>query len=262
MGGKYEAQGVLVRTIISPASAATGSRAYRRHRTDRQYPHPASHTRHHRLMKDPGIRSSSSSSSSPSSSMLREWGAAAAACARGASPSRASSVSALALLRVSENDIGEDDDADVVVFGVPFATSPTSLPHSARSSGDGGERYCCCLLESGSGVAHDNGDPLRLLISSSSSEPKLSASWSFLLLFAPLPFAKRDMARAAPIALRQHARGSKFSHRPQRSCSTGAAKLVSHACDNACSAASRRAGLGWRRARMKFFAVMEGAKVG
>src|SRR4029077_6388269 len=80
-------------------------------------------------------------------------------------------------------------------------------------------------------------------------------------LFAPLPFAKRDMARAAPIALRQRARGSKFSRRPQRSCSVGAAKLVSHVCDEACSAVSRRAGLGWRRARMKFFAVIERAQV-
>jgi len=114
-------------------------------------------------------------------------------------------------------------------------------------------------LESRSGVAHDDGDPLRLPVSSSSSER--ITSWSFLLLFAPLPFAKRDMARAAPIAVWQRARGLRFSCRPQRSCSVVPAKLVSHVCDRGGSAVSRRAGLGWRRARRKFFAGLEGAKV-
>jgi len=137
---------------------------------------------------------------------------------------------------------------------------PLSPPCSARSSGDGGERCCRCLLESGSGVGRDDGDPLRLSISSSSAE--LSTSWSSLLLLSkPLPFAKRDMARTAPIALRQRARGSKFSRRPQRSCSVGAAKLVSHVCDSTCLAMSRRGGLGWRRVRMKLFVVMDSAKV-
>jgi hypothetical protein len=78
----------------------------------------------------------------------------------------------------------------------------------------------------------------------------------FLLLFAPLPFAKRDMARAAPIALRHRARGSKFSRRPQRSYSIGVAKLVSHVCDSACSEVRRHTGSGWRRGRMKFLALM------
>ena len=97
------------------------------------------------------------------------------------------------------------------------------------------EKRCRCLLESGSGVARDDGNLLRLPILSSSSE--LSISWSFLLLlFALLPFAKHNLARAIPIALRQHARGSKFLHRLQRSRSIGAAKLMGHVCDRACLA--------------------------
>jgi len=40
--------GIRAQGDISPASAATGSRAYRRHQTDRQYPHPVSHFQHHR----------------------------------------------------------------------------------------------------------------------------------------------------------------------------------------------------------------------
>ena len=49
------------------------------------------------------------------------------------------------------------------------------------------------------------------------------------------------MARAAPIALRYRARGSKFSRRPQRSYSDGAVKLMSHICDSACPAVRQRA---------------------
>ena len=107
------------------------------------------------------------------------------------------SAAALALLRASENDIGEDDDdADILA---PFVTSPASPPPSARSSADGGERRCCCLLGSGSGVTRNDGDPPRLPLSLSPSLSELSAScWSFLLLFAPLPFAKRDMGPVPP----------------------------------------------------------------
>ena len=63
--------------------------------------------------------------------------------------SRKNRTAALALFRASENDIGEDDDGDIIVFGVPFATSPASPPSSARSSGgDAGGRccYCRCLV--------------------------------------------------------------------------------------------------------------------
>src|SRR5712691_8213948 len=67
-------------------------------------------------------------------------------------------------------------------------------------------------FDSRSGVAPHDSDTFRLPLSSSSSE--LSARWSFLLLFAPLLFANRDMAHATPIALAQCARGSKFWRRP------------------------------------------------
>ena len=104
-----------------------------------------------------------------------------------------------------------------------------------------------------SGMAHHDGDPLLGLLPLSSSSLELRATWSFLLLFAPLLFAKHDRARVLPIALRQRARGSKFSSRPQRACLVGAAKLVSHVCDSTCLAVKRRAGSGLRRARMDFF---------
>jgi len=152
--------------------------------------------------------------------------------ARGAYPSRAflASETALALLRESpaDNDIMEDDGGDVVVFRVPFATSPASPPRGARpSSGDAGGR---CHFKPGFGIARRGGDPPRLLMSPPSSE--LSTSWSFLSLFAPLRLAKSDSARVTPpIALCQRAPESKFSRRPHRSCSVGAAKLVSRACD-------------------------------
>jgi len=75
-----------------------------------------------------------------------------------------------------------------------------------------------------------------------------------LSLFAPLHFPKRDRTRATPIALRHRARGSKFSRRPQRPCSVGGAKSVSHICDGICSAMRRRADgavSGWRTATEK-----------
>ncbi len=109
-------------------------------------------------------------------------------------------------------------------------------------------------FDSRSGVAPHDSDTFRLPLSSSSSE--LSARWSFLLLFAPLLFANRDMARATCPSVPA---GQSSGVGPQRSCSVGAAKLVSHVCDSACSAVRRREGSGWRRARMKFLAV--GAKV-
>ena len=86
----------------------------------------------------------------------------------------------------------------------PLYPSSASPPRSVRSSCDGGERSCCCLFESGSGVAPHDGDTFQLSLSPSSLA--LSARWSFLLLFAPFLFANRAVVRAAPIALRQRAR--------------------------------------------------------
>ena len=85
--------------------------------------------------------------------------------ARGLPPSHAFSVSAapLALLRASENDTAEDDNGDdIVVFGALFATSSAIAaipPWGARPTADGGERCCCSLLKSGSGVPRNKGDP-------------------------------------------------------------------------------------------------------
>jgi hypothetical protein len=57
------------------------------------------------------------------------------------------------------------------------------------------------------------------------------------------------------------ARGSKFSRKPDKSCSVGAAKLVSHLCASACSAVRRRDESGFSSGRMKSFAVVPGPKV-
>ena len=135
--------------------------------------------------------------------------------------SRKSRAAALALLRASENDIGEGDDGDVIIFGVPFATSPGPIARNHPAA-----MQVETVALSGSCVARHVGDSLRPPSSGTSSE--LSASWAFLLLFAPLLFAERVMARGAPIALRQRMHGSKFSRRSQRSCLIGAAKILSH----------------------------------
>jgi len=144
------------------------------------------------VIHKPGVRGATSSSST--SSTLCGWGAVVVVCARGVSPSHA--FSALALLRASENSIG----GDVVGFGVPSATTPASPPRGTRSSGDGGDRYCCCHLVPDSGVARHDDDPLLLPPSSSSSEP--SASWSFFCCsrhhFSRTVTGTRHADRAAP----------------------------------------------------------------
>jgi hypothetical protein len=94
-------------------------------------------------------------------------------------PSRAFSVmaEALALLRASETDIGEkDDDGDVVLFGVPLATSPAGPPCSAQSSADRGKRcWYCQSLVSASRVTKATCS-CSLLSSSSSSELSTNGS--------------------------------------------------------------------------------------
>jgi hypothetical protein len=63
-----------------------------------------------------------------------------------------------------------------------------------------------------------------------------------------------DSRSATGPALCQRTR-VKFSRRPDRSCSVGAAKLVSHVCASACLAVRRRVGSGLSNARMKLFAI-------
>ena len=235
--------------------------------------------------KDPGIRRSITSSFSSSSSssdvaslpvarwdvffidgscvfggdgvVLEEFGASSCAF-----PVTVWSVAALALLIASENDIeGGVVVAVLAVFvgvDLPDATRPARPARACRggcrSSGDeGGDgccccRCCCCTLVSD--AARQDGFVPFSPSSSSSLIPNLS---SFTAAAAP-PF-KRDRTRAAPIAFRQRARGSKFSRRPERSCSVGQAKVVNHGCARACSAVRRRSGSGLSRAWMKFLAV-------
>jgi hypothetical protein len=57
------------------------------------------------------------------------------------------------------------------------------------------------------------------------------------------------------IARRQRARESKLSRRPDRSCSVGVAKPVSHVCASACSGVRRRAWSGLSSMQMKLFGV-------
>jgi hypothetical protein len=91
-----------------------------------------------------------------SSSVLRGWDdIVVIVCAPDVSPSCDFSVFGFAG-RHQKNEIG----SGVVDFGVPFTTNPASPPRGARSFGDGGDRYCYCLLVSGSSVACHDCDPL------------------------------------------------------------------------------------------------------
>ena len=132
--------------------------------------------------------------------------------------------------------------------GVPTSGNITVIAKKVKTPGP----TSSCTSSSTSGVTPHDSDTFQLPASSSSSE--LSARWFLLLLFAPLLFANRDMARTTTLnALRQYVCRPKFWRRPQRSCSVGAAKVVSHVCDSACSVVRRRQGLGpsgWRRARI------------
>ena len=131
---------------------------------------------------------------------------------------------------------------------------------SGDDGGDGEERCCCCCcVFLVSGVARQ--DVLVVPFSASSSSSSLIKSLSLLAPAPFLLFEKRDRTRAAPIAFRHRARGSKFSRRPERSCSVGEAKVVNHGCARACSAVRRRAGSGFSRARMNPFAMNRGAVV-
>ena len=196
---------------------------------------------------DAGICSSTSSSSlsSAPSSILRGCDAGVFCLQGGASSFRA--VSASAVVRAWEVDIGEIFAFGV--FGVPYTTSPASPRRGARLFGNGG---VLLSLESASSVARHGGDPL--LPSASSSE--LSASCSVLLL--PLLFANCDRyvlyrSRCASVSAGQSSRADRGS------CSVtpvGAAKLASHVYDNACSAVRRRVGLELRRARINLLAVV------
>jgi len=195
----------------------------------------------------------------------------------GAFSSTTAVLAALALLIASENDIGGGVVAVAVVAFAVFvgvvvlldATRPARPARPCRGGaprssgddgGDGKERSCCCCcccVFLVSGVARQD----VLVVPSSSSSSSLIKNLSLL---APAPFLlleKRDRTRAAPIAFRHRARGSKFSRRPERSCSVGQSKVVSHGCARACSAVRRRAGSGFSRARMKPFAVCTGAVV-
>jgi len=122
------------------------------------------------------IRGATSSSST--FSILHGWDAVVVVCARGLSPFHVFTVLAVVLGLLGAQKM--TSEAEVVGFGVPSATSPASPPRGLRSSGDGGDRYCCSLLVPGSGVGRRDGGPLLLPPSSSSSE--LKVSWSFLVV--------------------------------------------------------------------------------
>ena len=91
-----------------------------------------------------------------------------------------------------------------------------------------------------------------VVVSSSSSSSSLLINLLLLLCTSP----KREMARAAPIALRHLARGSKFSRSPERSCCCCSAVLVNQGCASASEAVSRFVGSGFSRAWMNPFAVV------
>jgi len=72
-----------------------------------------------------------------------------------------------------------------------------------------------------------------------------------------ITFRELRQTRAVPIALGQGERGSKFSRRPQRSCSVGAAKLMNYVYDSSCPAVRQRTGLGLGTARRKLWVMVQ-----
>ena len=147
---------------------------------------------------------------------------------------------------------------DATIPAIPARPCRGGAPRSSGDDGSDGEERCCCVFLV-SGVARQ--DVLVAPLSASSSSSSLINNLSLLAPAPFLIFETRDRIRAAPIAFRQRARGSKFSRRPERSCSVGGANVVSHGCARACSAVRRRAGSGFSRARMKSFAVCTEAVV-
>ena len=93
--------------------------------------------------------------------------------------------------------------------------------------------------------------PLILVILVVQTERQLSVLFAIVRAIALGKEQCGVMARAAPSALLWRAHGSTLLHRPQRSCSIRAVKLMSHVCGGACSAVRRHAEFGWRRERMK-----------
>ena len=152
----------------------------------------------------------------------------------------------------SENDIGEDDGGDVIVFGVPFAMSPASPPvardHPAAMQVEG-----AAAVAVGFRRRAPHWRPAATSLSGSSSE--LSISWAFLLLFASL-LSQSVTWPAAPRARCASARADQSSRVGRRGHVSSEPRSSSHVCDIACSAVRRRVGSGWRTARMKFLAVM------
>ena len=61
--------------------------------------------------------------------------------------------------------------------------------------------------------------------------------------------------------MHQRARGSKFSRRPDRSCSVGTVKLVSHPCASAWLVVRRQTGSGLSSARMELYCWVPKSKV-
>jgi hypothetical protein len=128
--GEYEGQVFLhARTIISAVSAATESEHTDSIKWIDKYPHSASHARRHR--RDPRRRKARAYETHLfrfflTFLWLTPLGHRRHLC------TFSTSAAALVLLRVTENDSGEDGDGDGVTFGVPFATSPASRPRSAR----------------------------------------------------------------------------------------------------------------------------------
>ena len=136
----------------------------------------------------------------------------------------------------SGSGTGTDGDSDAGDIAIDDDNDDEEPTRSVLSLGLGDK--CCVVLVPAS-------------LSSSSSSSLLI---NLLLLLCTSP--KREMARAAPIALRHRARGSKFSRRPERSCCCCSAVLVNQACASASEAVSRFVGSGFSRAWMNPFAVV------
>jgi len=95
---------------------------------------------------------------------------------------------------LSLKDIRENGDGHVVVFGVPFSTSPASQPRRAPPSGDGGERCCCCLSENGLWRATTSVSIIVFIV----------GAQSHLVLFVVVRAVTLRKARQGPALCRSH----------------------------------------------------------
>ena len=128
-------------------------------------------------------------------------------------------------------------------LGFPLPRVPPARPIAHNHPISGLERCCYCLLESSSGVARHDGDPLWLPL-----PVFIIRAEGQLVLFGivrAITFRKvRHGPRRSDRVVQACADRPRFYRGPQRLFSVGVANLVNHVCGSSCPAMRRRAGSG------------------